>query len=61
MREDLTFQELEGWEEPPPPGPEEADLAEQRIASEGQEMGLDPDLALFAAQDELEGGGTSWS
>ena len=31
-------------------------VEDERVAEEGVELGLDPDLALFAARDELEEG-----
>ena len=31
-------------------------VEDQLVAEEGLELGLDPDLALFAARDELEEG-----
>jgi hypothetical protein len=29
-------------------------LEDERVAEEGEELGLDPDLAIFAAQEELD-------
>ena len=31
-------------------------VEDELVAEEGEELGLDPDLALFAARDELEEG-----
>ena len=31
-------------------------VEDELVAEEGMELGLDPDLALFAARDELEEG-----
>jgi hypothetical protein len=39
-------------------GHEMADsLEDELVAEEGEELGLDPDLAVFADRDELEEGG----
>ena len=32
-------------------------LEDELVAEEGEELGLDPDLAIFAAQEELDGEG----